>query len=107
VLNLAKLPEIVACSEVISTLKADVAESLGLSKDIKVVAGPIYANARGAAWIAAVGLGEKKFSDVPKLVKIEQVYTLSGENRALYADRFDIFTQIYKQMKPVYSKMNG
>jgi len=78
-----------------------------MNVEIRQVADPIYANARGAAWIAAVGLGEIIFSDVPKLVQIEQAYTPQGENRALYDERFDIFTQIYKQMKPVYSKMNG
>jgi xylulokinase len=77
-----------------------------MNVEIRQVADPIYANARGAAWIAAVGLGEIKFSDVPNLVQIEQVYMPRGENRALYDERFDIFTQIYRQMKPVYSKMN-
>jgi len=43
---------------------------------------------------------------VPNLVRIEKVYIPQGENRALYDERFDIFTQIYRQMKPIYSKMN-
>ena len=74
--------------------------------EIKQVADPIYANARGAAWIGAVGLGEITFNDVPRLVNIEQAYTPQGANRALYDERFDIFTQIYRQMKSIYSKMN-
>jgi len=50
-LDPAKLPEIVACSEVIGTLKADVAETLGLSRGVKVVAGSIDTTA------AAIGSG--------------------------------------------------
>ncbi len=50
-LDAAKLPEIVARSEVIGTLKADVAEVLGLPKDVKVVAGSIDNTA------AAIGSG--------------------------------------------------
>ncbi|MGD8404054.1 MAG: FGGY family carbohydrate kinase, partial [Anaerolineales bacterium] len=50
-LDPAKLPEIVACSDVIGTLKADVAEELGLSKDVKVIAGSIDNTA------AAIGAG--------------------------------------------------
>jgi xylulokinase len=50
-LDPAKLPEIVPCSEVIGTLKADVAETLGLSPDVKVVAGSIDNTA------AAIGSG--------------------------------------------------
>ena len=78
-----------------------------MNVEIKQVADPIYANARGAAWIAAVGLGEIAFSDVPELVKIEQTYTPRGKNRSLYDERFEVFTQIYKRMKPVYKKLNG
>ncbi|MBN2501271.1 MAG: FGGY-family carbohydrate kinase, partial [Anaerolineales bacterium] len=46
-----KLPEIVCCSEVIGTLKADVAAELGLSTDVQVVAGSIDNTA------AAIGAG--------------------------------------------------
>jgi xylulokinase len=75
--------------------------------EIRQVADPIYANARGAAWIGAVGLGEIAFSDVPGLVEISRAYTPQAENRALYDERFDVFQQIYKQMKPVYGRINA
>jgi len=75
--------------------------------EIKQVAGPIYANARGAAWIAAVGLGEILFGDVPELVEIRRTYQPQISNRSLYDDRFEIFTQIYRQMSSVYKRMNG
>jgi xylulokinase len=77
-----------------------------MNVEINQVADPIYANARGAAWIGAVGLGEITFSDVPDLVKLKQVYTPQGQNRDLYDQRFEIFTKIYKQMSPVYKKLN-
>lgn len=75
--------------------------------EIRQVADPIYANARGAAWIAAVGLGEITYGDVPELVEIEQAYMPQAENRTLYDDRFGVFTTIYKQMSPIYKKLNG
>jgi len=78
-----------------------------MNVEIRQVAEPIYANARGAAWIGAVGLGEIRFSDVPGLAKIKQVYYPQTSNHELYEDRFGIFIQIYKQMSPVYKKMNG
>ena len=78
-----------------------------MNLEIRQVADPIYANARGAAWIGAVGLGEISFGDVPSLVQIERAYAPQGANRAIYDERFDIFKQIYKQMKPVYTRMNG
>ena len=78
-----------------------------MNLEVRQVVEPIYANARGAAWIAAVGLGQIAFSDVPKLVEIKQSYEPQGENRGVYDDRFDIFTKIYKQMAPIYKKLNG
>ncbi|MBN2501322.1 MAG: hypothetical protein JXB38_11135, partial [Anaerolineales bacterium] len=75
--------------------------------EIRQVADPVYANARGAAWIGAVGLGEIAFSDVPGLVEISRAYTPQAENRALYDERFAVFNQIYKQMKPVYARINA
>jgi len=90
-----------AQSDVWCQIMADV-----LNVDIKQVQDPIQANARGAAWIAAVGLGEISFADVPKLVKFKRTYTPTVENRALYDDRFAVFTQIYKQMKGVYHQLN-
>jgi xylulokinase len=78
-----------------------------MNLEIRQVADPIYANARGAAWIAAVGLGEISFGNVPDLVEINQIFTPQEANRALYDERFEIFTQIYKRMSPVYQRLNG
>jgi len=77
-----------------------------MNVEIKQVADPRYANARGAAWIAAVGLGEIKFDDVSELVQFKRAYQPQSKNRALYDNKFDIFKQIYKQMKGVYHLLN-
>lgn len=74
--------------------------------EIRQAADPVYANARGAAWIAAAGLGEIRFSDIPQLVQFKRTYQSQSQNRALYDARFDIFKQIYKQMKGVYHQLN-
>ncbi|MBL8103502.1 MAG: FGGY-family carbohydrate kinase [Anaerolineales bacterium] len=78
-----------------------------MNVEIKQVAEPVYANARGAAWIGAAGMGEISFNDVPKLVKIKQTYVPDNKNRSLYDERFDVFKTIYKQMKDVYKKLNS
>ena len=78
-----------------------------MNVDIHQVADPVYANARGAAWIAAVGLGQISFSDVPRLVEVSQVYSPQTANREIYDEWFGIFTKTYKQMKGIYQQMNG
>ncbi len=74
--------------------------------EIKQVQDPIYANARGAAWIAAVGLDEIKFEDVAELVRFNRSYQPQSQKRALYDDKFEIFKQIYQQMKGIYQRLN-
>ncbi|MCE9646746.1 MAG: FGGY-family carbohydrate kinase [Chloroflexi bacterium] len=74
--------------------------------EIKQVEEPVYANARGAAWIGAVGLGEIKFGDVPKLVHYRRAYAPDQTHRRLYDERFDVFRSIYRQMKGVYKRLN-
>lgn len=78
-----------------------------MNVEIKQVTDPLYANARGAAWIAAVGLNEIQFSDIPQLVKFKKTYQPQLKNRKLYDDKFDVFKLIYKQMKNVYRRLNG
>jgi xylulokinase len=73
---------------------------------IQQVEDPIYANARGAAWIAAVGLGEIHFSDIPQLVRFKRTYAPQSQTRVLYDEKFEIFQQIHKQMQSVYRRLN-
>jgi xylulokinase len=77
-----------------------------MNLEIKQVADPIYANARGAAWIAAAGLGELRFSDIPQLVQFKHSYQPQSQNRLLYDEKFEIFKQIYRQMKGLYQRLN-
>lgn len=78
-----------------------------LGVEIRQVQQPILANARGAAFIAAVGLGKITFTDVPALVEFKRIFPPNPKNRAIYDERFSVFTQIYKQISPVYKRLNG
>jgi xylulokinase len=77
-----------------------------MNVEIRQVSDPIYANARGAAWIGAVGLGEISFSDVPKLVEFKRSYAPQSANRGIYDERFAVFKDVYQQMKSVYKRLN-
>jgi len=74
---------------------------------IRQVEEPVYANARGAAWIGAAGMKEVSFSDIPALVKIRRSYQPQQANRDIYNQRYQQFLSIYEHMKPVYHRMNG
>jgi xylulokinase len=77
-----------------------------LNVEIKQVLDPIYANARGAAWIAAVGLGEIGFTDIPGLIQFKRSYQPQAQHRDLYDERFEIFKQVFRQMKDLYERLN-
>jgi xylulokinase len=77
-----------------------------MDREIRQVCDPICANARGAAWIAAVGLGELSFRDIPGLVAFKQTYVPAAGNRVVYDERFDIFKDVYRQMRPIYHRLN-
>lgn len=77
-----------------------------LDTQIRQVKDPIYANARGAAWIAAVGLGELTYADIPNFVAFKRLYDPNPAHRSLYDERFAVFQKIYRQMKGVYKRLN-
>lgn len=77
-----------------------------MNVEIRQVADPICANARGAAWIGAVGLGEILFDDVPELIQYQRSYNPDDNHRQMYAERFAIFTSIYRHMKGIYKRLN-
>lgn len=91
-----------AKSAVWSQILADV-----LNVNIRQVRDPIQANARGAAFIAAVGLGYLAFEDVPQKVEIKATFTPNPDNRALYDKLFAEFTRFYHQNKASYKKLNS
>ncbi len=68
---------------------------------------PVKANARGAAFIGAVGLGLLRFEDVPALVAIERTYEPNRANRHLYDERFGVFTELHRRLAPIYKRLNG
>ncbi|CAG0935436.1 xylulokinase [Thermoflexales bacterium] len=77
-----------------------------LNVEIRQVQDPIQANARGAAFIAGVGLGSIGFGDVPQLVEFKRIYQPTPQHRTVYDERYEIFIEIYRQMKGVYQKLN-
>ena len=78
-----------------------------MNVEIRQVSDPVQANARGAAWIGAVGMKEIAYSDLGALTRIKRVYQPNDKNRCLYDERFEVFQQIYKQMNGIYRKLNS
>jgi xylulokinase len=91
-----------AKSDVWCQILADV-----MNINIRQVRDPIQANARGAAFIAAVGLGYLAFEDIPQKVEIKTTYLPNPGNRVLYDKIFSEFVQFYHQNKQSYKRLNS
>ncbi len=90
-----------AQSNVWSQIVADV---LGVT--VRRVRDPIQANARGAAWIAAAGLGEIAFGDVPRLVEFDGEFEPDAMAGPVYDERYRAFIQIHRRMRPVFRRIH-
>ncbi len=77
-----------------------------LGRTIEQVRDPLQANARGAAFIAAVGLGHARFEDVPELVEIEHRYRPNPAHRPTYDRMFREFVAIYRANRAIYKRLN-
>ncbi len=78
-----------------------------LNLEIRQVQDPVCANARGAAWIGAVGLGEIEFPDIEALIRFKDVFNPQAANRQVYDDRIAIFKRIYSCMSGIYRQLNS
>ena len=90
-----------AQSEIWCQIYADV-----LNRTIRQVHDPLQANARGAAFIASVGLGHITFDKIPNLIKIVKIYTPNPENRTFYDELFQEYVGIYNSNKDLYRRLN-
>jgi len=77
-----------------------------LDRAIDQVADPVNANARGAAMLAAVALGELDFDQVPARVKVARTYRPDPANRALYDRLFTEFVGLYKRNRKAHARLN-
>jgi xylulokinase len=77
-----------------------------LDRTIKQVKNPIQANARGAAFLAAVSLGYMKFDDIPEHIQIENTYAPNPDNRKIYDELYGEFQNLYKCNRKIYQRLN-
>ncbi len=78
-----------------------------MDREICRVKDPILANARGAAFIASVGMGRISYDDLPELVEFDESFTPDEGNRELYDDMYRMFLELYRGNRRFFRGMNG
>ncbi len=74
--------------------------------NILQVENPIQTNARGAALIAALGLGYIQEQDIPNCIKVARTFKADPGNKPVYDKLFKEYINIYKAMKGIYKRLN-
>jgi xylulokinase len=76
-----------------------------LDREIHQVADPVQCNARGAACLAAIGLGKLRVDDVPSCVAIAEKFAPRGENRRTYDALYREFLAFYRATKRIHARL--
>jgi xylulokinase len=67
---------------------------------------PIQANALGAAFIGAAGVGALTLRESSTLLRIRRVYEPDVRHRTLYDERFATFREVHRRLRPLYQRLN-
>jgi xylulokinase len=81
------------------------ADVLGVT--VHQVADPVVANARGAALLAAIGIGELDWADVPDRVAVAATFTPDPSVRAVHDRQYAAFRDIYRRTHRLYARHNA
>jgi xylulokinase len=91
-----------ANSDVWSQIFADV-----FNRKIRQVKDPLFANTRGAAFLAAIALKYITFDEVSRFVPIKDEYLPDPANRVIYEKLYKEFLKLYKAQKKACARMNS
>ncbi len=78
-----------------------------LQRDVQRVVDPMQANARGAAFLAARGLGWLRFEDIPGLVPIDKTFHPNPALRGLYDNHFQALVKHYRPSSRLARLLNS
>ena len=78
-----------------------------LDREILQLEDPVCANARGAAFIAWVGLGELSFDELADLVPPRKKFTPDPAYREVHDRQYKAFVDLYQANKGIFQKLNG
>ena len=90
-----------ANSDAWSQIHADV-----LGREIRQVADPVLANARGAGLLALLALGRITLGDVPGMVEVRRTYEPDPAHADEYELLFGEFVTLYRQTKGIFKRLN-
>jgi xylulokinase len=77
------------------------------NRPVEQVADPMFAQVRGAALLARIGLGETGIAAAAALVPVSHRFEPSPAASAVYDDLFGEFRRLFRSLKPHHERLNG
>lgn len=77
-----------------------------LNRTIVQMEDPMQANARGAAFLALMGMGEIAFDDISQIISHTAVFEPLAPHHGLYDALYKEFKMIYKNNRAMYRRLN-
>ena len=74
---------------------------------VRQVADPVVANARGAALLAAIGVGALDWAEVPSRVEVATTFTPDPTARAVHDRQYAAFRDVYRRTHGLYARHNA
>ena len=90
-----------AMSDLWAQIHADI-----LNVPIHQVKDPVNTTVRGCALMALVALGKLKASDIPGIIRTQQVYTPAPANRAIYDNLYTQYRRLFKKNRRIFRSLN-
>lgn len=90
-----------AHSDIWSQILADV-----LERPIRQIRDPMHANARGAAFLAGLALGDITTEDIAAGVQVKAEYAPNPDRRTLYRDLFAEYMNLYRRHRRICRRLN-
>jgi xylulokinase len=77
------------------------------NRPVEQVAEPMFAQVRGAALLARIGLGETSLSEAAELVPVARRFEPDSSSAAVYEQAFVEFRRLFRSLKPHHERLNG
>jgi xylulokinase len=77
-----------------------------LDRPIRQVKDPIYANVRGAGFLASLALGYLNREQISERIQIARTFIPDASNRRIYDRLFREFLNLYKLHRPAFARLN-
>ena len=77
-----------------------------LDRPVRQIEEPRMVNLRGAAFLGFIAKGKINFEDIPKYVRIKNIFEPEKKSKNIYGEIFSEFLNIYRKNRNIFHRLN-